>query len=967
MTGVFDADAARAALRSVTGGPTTPAHGHRRVPVEFTEASAEPASAVERAVAFASYPVDPAARLLRLLLLRVAPDETLLVADAHGLVPDLPSLDRLLTACAHRYTVGPVPGEDAALRGFFDGGTAVVPAAPVPDTCVPEAWADRPGPPRPGARPGARLPFTLAALAGPGAGSGPADRVATVRAALVALLARDTGLPAVSLLVAPPPYTAPGTDVMPVIDVADDPAFDVLRRRVARRTAEAAAGPAAPDGERPPPAVRFAARPTRPGTFAFGPCLGTPVELPPETVAYDLALTVTTDTTTADAVWEYATDRCLPASVRRLARRLDHLAAAALEHPGARLSELPTLPSDERALVVSAWNRTDRPFPRTRTTAELFAEQVRRAPDAVAVSDGADDLTYARLNARANRLAHRLLAHGAGPDIPVGVCLERSVDSIVALLGVLKAGAAYLPLDPAHPPRRLAYVLRDAGAPAVVTRRTLLAAFEDTGLPRLTLDGPDAAEARAPDTDPAPRGTAENLAYVIYTSGSTGEPKGVAVPHRALSRLVKGADYAHLGPEETHLHLSPLTFDASLLEVWGALLNGGTLVLPPDLPFPDLLRVALERHPITTALLISPQLHVAARAFPEVLGRLRQLLVGGDVFSRACADDLLPRLADTGTRLIHVYGPTECTLFATALRLTGTDTDRATVPIGRPIANTRAHVLDEELNPLPIGVPGELWLGGDGLARGYLGRPRLTAERFRPDPFGPPGGRLYGTGDLARWLPDGTLEFLGRRDDQIKIRGYRVEPGEVDAVLGDHPDITEAATVLRTDVPGGGALVTYLIGGRHTPDHVLREVLAARVPEYMLPAAFVRLESMPLTPNGKLDRRALPPPRFGEAAGEAGGPALTPLEQAVHDAFAAVLDAEHIGPDDDFYELGGNSLLLVTLFEELSRRLPDTRPTLVDLIENRTRAGLAAVLAARRGEQPVTSATEHATEQEAAT
>ncbi|MER7580091.1 amino acid adenylation domain-containing protein [Kitasatospora sp. NPDC097691] len=995
LTGEFDPAAAHHALRELTSRHSVlrtvlPASTGLAVPQSAapdTEGAAEAdfaaidvprEQATGHAARLAAEPFDLArGPLLRVRALRVGEQEWLLLAVAHRLALDPVALDALLVEHALAHT--------AVRQG------APLAAAEVPELRRPSAaeatveldhWLNRPEalpvvdlptdrPRRPRtSRPGGVEHFALPAGLAPRLRelSGTADALSALCAAALALLARQTGQQAVPLLVPvrPDPDTPlgrPETDVVLDLRLDGKPTFlDVVeqaRTELARARAHATAlppgalaGPAGACGDpaRQPVPVRLAARNFGTALPEYPGATCTPVELHPGTAARDLSLVFELRGDELRGTVEYDADLFEPVTARRLARRIELLLTAAAENPHTPVAALPVLPPEERALVVTEWNRTGRDFPRDRTTAALFEEQVRRDPEATALEHEDVRLCYGELNTRANRLAHRLIEWGVGPDVPVGICLPRSVDMIVCLLAVLKAGGAYLPLDPDHPAQRLAFVVGDAGAPVVLTDTAHAESFAGTPARVFRLDAPDDAERTdgLPTTDPVvPAATAEHLAYVIYTSGSTGAPKGVAVTHRALSRLVKGADYVRLGPGETHLQLSPLTFDASLIELWGALLNGGTLVLPPSgLPFPDLLKAALQRHRITTLLLVSPQLHVAAEQFPEELARVRQLMVGGDVLSPASAAQLLPYLTDTS--FLHVYGPTECTLFATWKPIEAADTTRPTIPIGRPIANTRTYVLDEDLEPQPVGVPGDLWLGGDGLAREYLGRPDLTRERFLPDPFGPPGSRIYRTGDLARWLPDGNLEFLGRGDDQVKIRGYRIELGELDAALAAHPDIRAVATVVRDDAPGGPALAAYLVGDAR-PDHAqLREYMAARVPSYMIPAAFVWLDEIPLTANGKLDRKGLPAPEYDSGAGPDSAP-RTPVEERVLSVMAQTLARESVGPDDDFYELGGNSLLLVTLFTHLQSAFPDAGLSLVDLLDNRAGGQIAALLETRQG------------------
>ncbi|NYH77417.1 amino acid adenylation domain-containing protein [Actinopolyspora biskrensis] len=945
--------------------------------MDLTEVSVDQAEAIAHAVDVTAEPFDLVrGPLLRVRVLRVTDRDRLLVAVAHRLALDPTALDAFLVEHGLAYTrLRQAP--EAPARG------ATEPGWPSVEECAAarERWlerlsalpvldlpTDRPHRPRP-TRTGAVEPLALP--------TGLARRLRDVRgipddpavlfAGVAALVARLTPQSAVPLVVPVRPSPAetdtllgrPETDVVVSAlldgsstfqDVADQVGAELARARMDAAALPPGAladqiGSCGDPGRQPVP-VRVAVRRRTTTLPAYSGVSCTSVDLPVSMATRDLSFAVDLCGDTAGGVLEYDTGLFEPITAQRIVRRFGHLLAAAVENPRAPVTTLPVLPPDERALVVSGWNRTERAFPRDRTAASLFEEQVSRDREARAVEHEGAWLTYGELNERANRLAHRLIDRGVGPDVPVGVCLPRSIDTVVCLVAVLKAGGAYLPLDPEHPVERLAYVVEDAGARVVLTNDVHTHAFSVTAADVISLDALDGSDATRPTTNPVVATTAEHLAYVIYTSGSTGSPKGVAVAHRALSRLVKGADYARLGPDEVHLQLSPLSFDASLLELWGSLLNGGTLVLPPSgLPFPDLLEVALRQHRITVLLLVSPQLHIAAEQFPEALARVPQLLVGGDVLSPSSAAELLPYL--DGTRLVHVYGPTECTLFATWKHLEAVDTTRPTVPLGRPITNTRTYVLDENLAPVPVGVPGELWLGGDGLAREYLGRPDLTAARFLADPFGPPGGRIYRTGDLARWLPDGDLEFLGRCDDQIKIRGYRIELGEVDAALAAHPDVRAVATVVRDDAPGGRALAAYLVGDTHPRDVELREHMATRVPSYMIPAAFVWLDRIPLTGNGKVDRNSLPPPEFGGAR-HSDAPRST-MEDRVLDVMAATLGLDVIGPDDDFFELGGNSLLMVDLFTRLEELAPSSGLNLVDLLEYRTGACIAGLLEAPGG------------------
>ena len=480
--------------------------------------------------------------------------------------------------------------------------------------------------------------------------------------------------------------------------------------------------------------------------------------------------------------------------------------------PGRRLSALPLLTDAERGRLLVEWNATASVYPRDALVHELFEAQADQTPGAVAVVYGDERLTYRELDRRANRLAHHLRELGVGPEVRVGVALERSVDLVVALLAVLKAGGAYLPLDPSYPARRLAFMLADAQVPVVVTEERLAERLSARDVRVVRLDADRRRIAAASPERVASGVGAEGLAYVSYTSGSTGSAKGVAVPHRAVVRLVRGTSYARLAPDEVFLQFAPVSFDASTFEIWGALLSGARLVVAPAgaLSLAELGRTLREEQ-VTTLWLTAGLFRRMVDEQLDDLRGVRQLLAGGDVLSVPHVRRVLRELPEC--RLINGYGPTEATTFACCYPAAGPlSASRDSLPIGGPIANTRVYVLDPHLNPAPVGVPGELYIGGDGLARGYLDRPALTAERFVPDPFGAePGSRLYRTGDRVRWLPEGALEFLGRLDQQVKVRGYRIEPTEVEAALGEHPAVREAAVLAQEDPIGEKHLVAYVV------------------------------------------------------------------------------------------------------------------------------------------------------------
>ncbi|MGI8329566.1 amino acid adenylation domain-containing protein [Actinomadura scrupuli] len=611
------------------------------------------------------------------------------------------------------------------------------------------------------------------------------------------------------------------------------------------------------------------------------------------------------------------------ARIDALLRHLETLMRAALTDPDRAIGALELMDDAERAVIATA-NDTDRAVS-AETVVSLFEEQVRRTPDAVAVEGEGGPLTYAELDARARGLAGVLRARGAAPGQVVALALPRTADLVIALLGVLKTGAAYLPLDLDHPADRLAYMLGDAGPLCVLaTPQTAHLVPEGTG----TLVLKEAAGDGTPPADPGPAAPVApaDLAYVIYTSGSTGRPKGVAIPHVALTNfLLTMRERLALTPADRLVAVTTIAFDIAALELYVPLLSGATVVLATR---------AQVRDPAALGALLAGA--TVVQATPSLLGSLDpaalqglRVLVGGEALPPALAGTL----AEVTSEAVNVYGPTEATVWATAADLPATG-------IGRPFRNTRAHVLDAALLPVPVGVPGELYLAGVQLARGYVGRPDLTAERFTADPFGPPGTRMYRTGDLARRGRDGSLEYLGRTDDQVKIRGFRIEPAEVQAVLAGHPGVAQAAVVVREDVPGDPRLIGYLVlRDDAEPDDVRRSAVAV-LPEYMVPAALVPLEELPRTVNGKLDRAALPAPE----AQISGREPRDAREAALCAVFAETLGLDRVGIDDDFFALGGHSLLATRLAGRV-RTVLDAELTIADVFEARTVAELAPRLA----------------------
>ncbi|MFI0967599.1 non-ribosomal peptide synthase/polyketide synthase [Streptomyces sp. NPDC021080] len=619
---------------------------------------------------------------------------------------------------------------------------------------------------------------------------------------------------------------------------------------------------------------------------------------------------------------EFATDLFEPATVELLFERWARLLRAAVADPGRPISRIDIMSGEEHRRLLSDSTGAAFELPEA-ALPELFARQVRATPDAVAVVAGATELTYRELDRRSNRLARALVRRGVRPETPVAVLLDRSADLVVALLAIIKAGGAYAPLDSRFPQSRIDLILREAGVALVLTEEVLTALIE--------------GESDASDVEV--RCDQRQLAYVMYTSGSTGRPKGVAVTHRDVVGLALTPEYRGGGHERVLMH-SPTAFDLSTYELWVPLLGGGRVVVaPPERLDLDLLQHTISTHGVTGLWLTAGLFRLVAEERPALLAGVREVWTGGDVVSPAAVARVLE--VCPGIEVVNGYGPTEATTLATRHPVHGLPENAATVPIGGPMANMRAYVLDDRLRPVPTGLVGELYLAGTGVARGYLGRPGLTAERFTADPYGPPGSRMYRTGDLAWWPAEGTLEFAGRTDHQVKLRGLRIEPGEIEAILASCPGVAQVAVVAREDRPGDKRLVAYLVPGLEGVPETgeLSGRLRRDLPDYMVPSAFVTLDTLPLTANGKLDRVALPAPEYG-APGTGRGP-RTPREQLLCGLFAEVLGREQVRIDDNFFDLGGHSLLAArlasrvreTLGLELGLRMLFEAPTVAGLTE----------------------------------
>ncbi|MBV9927471.1 MAG: amino acid adenylation domain-containing protein [Acidobacteria bacterium] len=677
-----------------------------------------------------------------------------------------------------------------------------------------------------------------------------------------------------------------------------------------------------------------------------------------ETAKFDLLLSMREEGEHLLAVMEYSTDIFEQATVERMMQHFQNLLAGAAADPGLRLSQLQLVTEAEREQLLFAWNDTRADYPEEESLTQLFEAQVARTPDAVAALLGDEQLTYAELNRRANRLAHHLRASGVGPEVFVGICMQRSLEMMVAVLGVLKAGGAYVPLDPTYPQERLAYMLEDAGVVALLTQSHLRGVLPAHAAPVICLDTDARLFAGESEENPARTTHAENVVYVTYTSGSTGRPKGIGMVQRPLLNLLDWmCRTTHLPAGARTVQFASLSFDVSFQDMFSTWFSGGALVLVTEAQRRDiagLSRVLTDNrvHRIFIPAVALQQLAEGFCAEESAGTELRKVIAGSEQLQ---VTQPLARFFGRarGCTLHNEYGPSE-THVVTALALPEDVASwPARPPIGRPISNTQIYLLDKALGPVPVGVPGELYIGGVGLARGYVGRPDLTAERFVPDHIGGrPGARLYRTGDMARYLPDGNIEFLGRQDHQVKIRGFRIELGEVEATLGQHPAVHEAIALTWERAPGDRRLVAYVVAepGQVPTSGELRAFLLAKLPDYMVPSSFVFLAAMPLTPNGKVDRRALPVP--DQARPELEQAFVAPrgaLEEVLARVWGDILGIERVGVHDNFFDLGGHSLLAT----QVSTRVGETFQTdlpLRAIFEAPTVAGLAERLRRQEAE-----------------
>lgn len=731
-------------------------------------------------------------------------------------------------------------------------------------------------------------------------------------------------------------------------DLSGNPSFRELLRRVRKVALEAYAHPDLPfeklveelAPERSPSytplfQVMFSFQSTPPLDLAFANLKMSLMEVDPGTARFDLSLILDVEGRHA-AILTYNTDIFDAITIERLLGHFQMLLESIVANPEQKLSDLNLLTGSERHQVLVEWNSTEKEYGLGRCLHQCFEAQARRTPGAVAVVSEQGELTYQELDRRANQLANFLQALEVGPDVLVGICMERSPEMVVGILGVLKAGGAYLPLDPEYPQERLAFIVKDAQSPVVLTQSPAVPGLLQDGTRVVCLDLDWKDIERESDQPPTCKATAKNLAYAIYTSGSTGQPKGVLIPHQGIiNRLLWQQDVLHITGSDRVLQKTPLVFDVSVGEIFLPLLNGARLVMARPRGHLDSAYLAqvIAEQKITVVHFVPSMLTI----FLEEAGleacktSLRCVWCGGEVLSFELKERFFARL---DAELYNGYGPTEASIGVTACACKRGG-DKRIVPIGRPIANTRIYLLDQHQNPAPIGVPGELYVGGAGLAKGYLNRPDLTEKSFVLNPFRElSNDRLYRTGDLARYWPDGNIEFLGRLDYQIKIRGFRVELEEIEFVLEQYPAVRQAAVLeWKSDGDLGSPLepgqrshgrdlrlAAYLTAepGHTLTSNELRDFLKERVPDYMIPADFFILETLPLTPVGKIDRNALL--AVGGAALKSGIPQSAPrtdLEQAVADIWRDVLSIDEVGIHDNFFDLGGHSLLLLLLRGEL--------------------------------------------------
>jgi amino acid adenylation domain-containing protein len=676
-----------------------------------------------------------------------------------------------------------------------------------------------------------------------------------------------------------------------------------------------------------------------------------PIEFDPGTARFDITLDFWETPEGLRGRFEYSTDLFEAATIARMARQLQTLLEGIVADPGQRLSQLSLLTTDERLRMLVEWNTTMAPYSGDQCIHNMFEAQATRTPDAVALICDDQSLTYRELNRRANQVAHALRELRVGPEVLVGLCIERSLAMVVGLLGILKAGAAYVPLDPTYPPERLAFMLEDAQPPVVLTQERLVARLSNHVTQMVCLDAHWPTIAQCSEDNPVSGVTADNVASLLYTSGSTGKPKGVFGVHRATLNALAWMWQAYpFAQHEVCCQKTSMSFVDSIQELLGPLLQGVRTVLVPDGILQDLPRFVrtLALHRVTRLLLVPSLLRALLDSCSDLQDQLPNLklwFAGGEALPRdlwQCFRERLPH-----SRLINLYGTSETSADTTWYDTSLAPNTLACVPIGRPIASTQVYVIDQYLQPVPIGVPGELYVGGVGLTRGYLNLPELTAERFIPHPFShEPGARLYKTGDVVRYRPDGNIEYLGRCDHQVKLRGIRIELGEIEAVLAQHQAVRETVVIAHEDVPGEPRLVAYVVPAQESgpPIGELRRFLAQRCPTVMVPTTFVMLETLPLTPSGKVDRRALSVPNpLRPTLEDVYVAPRNPAEQQVAAIWCSLMGLERVGIHDNFFEVGGHSLLAMQILSRV-RDATHVEVSLFSFFETPTVAGMAAII-----------------------
>ena len=695
-----------------------------------------------------------------------------------------------------------------------------------------------------------------------------------------------------------------------------------------------------------PPLVQavFTVQAAFPQQSEWGPLKVEWVDMNTGTAKFDLNLTIEQHQQEFVAVVEYRSDLFDRPTMVRFLQYYQRLLGAMISEPDAPVWKLPILSSQEQTQILEEWNATESVYSRDKSIHDLFLEQVSGRPEAIALEFNDETVTYRSLNERADALAGYLRQIGSGPGCSIGICMERGIDLVVALLGILKSGGCYVPLEPEYPAERLRFLASDSGAPILLTHLKHISKLKGSNAQVIALDEPAVlSRFRQKVNVTQVQVPAESPAYVMYTSGSTGTPKGVVIPHRAVVRLVKGSTFAVFGPDEIYLQYAPISFDASTFEIWAPLLNGGKLcIMPPGASSLEDLEEVIRNRKITTLWLTSALFNLMVEERIGCLKGLRQLLTGGDAasYSHFCKfQSEVP-----SCRLINGYGPTENTTFTTCLTAHPEDLREGIVPIGKPISNTQVYILDRFLQPVPVNVAGELYTSGDGLALEYLNAPELTAQKFLPHPF-KKGQRIYRTGDQARFLPNGNIRFLGRLDQQVKIRGYRIEIGEIECALRAHPAIRDAVVIALAEDRREKRLVAFWIAEdrfENFPSDALRHFLKENLPEFLVPTEFVCIKEFPLSANGKVDRKSLAQKYEKKEPDANVSEVPNQLEEMLLAIWRDVLKTETIGIHDDFFVVGGHSLMATQVISRINKQLKIRLPLRV-IFDHSTVSELALV------------------------